>query len=301
MTSRVIDSTGEMPRLLFDRIRRSNYHRGDADFTVTELIQPSKIWSLKKEHKDEIRSEADSLLLAMMGSAFHEYMADQIGYSASWYSERRLRRKLSSGVTVSGQVDAYDLNECILWDFKTCSVWSAKDDKVKPDWQFQLSAYAWLLEWELFGNPAPSPVADLRVMAIYRDWRKAESRRYDWYPNAPYKVIKVPLLNDIGERIEARIKSHNDALIDAQGTYCTREERWSQPDKFAVYSKPGMKRPMRVFDSPKEAAELASKAEQRFVIKRIGRDTRCEEYCSVSQWCEQFNNNPETEGDELPF
>jgi hypothetical protein len=53
--------------------------------------------------------------------------------------------------------------------------------------------------------------------------------------------------------------------------------------------KPGGKRALKVFEwDERTDAEEFAKANKAELEERPGLNTRCESFCSVSQWCEQF-------------
>jgi hypothetical protein len=53
--------------------------------------------------------------------------------------------------------------------------------------------------------------------------------------------------------------------------------------------KPGGKRALKVFEwDERDDAEEFAKANKAELEERPGLNTRCESFCSVSQWCEQF-------------
>lgn len=93
-------------------------------------------------------------------------------------------------------------------------------------------------------------VKQARVIALYRDWNKRESLRGGKYPPIPWGVIDIPLWS----RQEAEAYLNHRVLLHqrerGEGIYpgCTDEERWKNAKGYA----------------------------------------RCEGYCRVANWCEQF-------------
>ena len=87
-----------------------------------------------------------------------------------------------------------------------------------------------------------------------------------------------------------RIDKHTDAEViwDALGELpkCTSEERWAKPDTYAVMKK-GRKTALRLLPTEEQAKEYIG--DQDFSVEfRKGVSTRCEGYCEVSQFCNQY-------------
>lgn len=119
----------------------------------------------------------------------------------------------------------------------------------KPEWVSQLNMYAYLVE-----TLKPGVRVDkLQVIAILRDWSKARVKTKG-YPPSPIANIELPLWTyEERERfLRERVAIHQEAhgSYDLGGTLpeCSEEERWV----------------------------------------RKGKATRCEEYCVVSGFCEQY-------------
>jgi hypothetical protein len=69
---------------------------------------------------------------------------------------------------------------------------------------------------------------------------------------------------------------------------CSDEERWTKPDTWAVMKK-GAKRATKVFDNVDAAKSHADGLGAGYgIVKRDGGRTRCENYCSVADFCTQW-------------
>ena len=99
------------------------------------------------------------------------------------------------------------------------------------------------------------------------------------------------------EFIDYRVRIHQ---LARGGTFpeCTKEDRWEQPESWAVM-KHGNKKATKVFKSDRdETKEQAEECAQDLVIAkgvaysvehRPGESTRCAlGYCPVTEWCEQW-------------
>lgn len=193
-------------------------------------------------------------------------------------SEERLYADIG-GMRVSGQFDYID-DEGLLWDWKFVSVWEVMNG-VKENRVDQLNAYAHLAA--LNGKA----VSGLRVGFIFRDWKRSESTQAG-YP--PHQVLAYPIrlrgIDETAASLLGRVNLHRssqDTLAE-----CTPEERWARPDTYAVI-KSGNKRASKVFaDIASAAVYQAGKGTSYRVEHRPGENVRCESYCAVSRYCDQF-------------
>jgi hypothetical protein len=74
--------------------------------------------------------------------------------------------------------------------------------------------------------------------------------------------------------------------IDRHG--CRFYERWRRPSQDAV-KKPGAARALRVFATREEAQGLIEKTPGAILEIRGGENVRCERFCAVAPFCDQFN------------
>ena len=192
-------------------------------------------------------------------------------------SEERLYADIG-GMRVSGQFDYIDDDGC-LWDWKFVSVWEVMHGvkEVRTD---QLNAYAYL------ANANDRTVTGLRVGFIFRDWKRSEAANAG-YP--PHQVLAYPVplrpYNETRDCLEARVALHRATTTLAE---CTSEERWARPDTYAVI-KTGNRRASKVFNSEQDAEAYSAKRGVAYRVQsRPGENVRCESYCSVSRYCEQF-------------
>ena len=108
-------------------------------------------------------------------------------------------------------------------------------------------------------------------------------------------VLDIPLWDhDVREQfVRTRLNLHNEAnfaAVSGQMPACTSDEMWEKPTTYAVM-KEGGKRAKRVFESLDKAE--AFRAEQKgthYVETREGGRTRCESFCQVASFCDQWKN-----------
>lgn len=266
-----------LPEPIYQAILKDGYVRGEADFTATELLKPPQQLYLQRKHNDELEEDASNMLWAVMGSAIHKLMED----SEIQHGEREIRLQAEfDGVKVSGQFDYYDTQDCILWDWKTVSVWEIIHG-LKKDREEQLNILRVLLEAN------GRKVKGIKVGCIIRDWSKSKATNDPGYPNSQFQEFTVPLW-DHGEVV----RFINTKIKERQGEpgECTDEERWAKPSMWAVMSK-GRKSAHRLLES-EELAEQWIKENKKgdHIIHRPGENTRCENYCSAAKFCPQFQS-----------
>ena len=111
------------------------------------------------------------------------------------------------------------------------------------------------------------------------------------YPKIPIKVIEIPRWSATEQvyYIKDRVDLHKNAegLKDDLIPECTPEERWAEPTKWAIY-KGTNKTASKLVLTEEQAQEFVKNAPDKFkwtIIKRPGKDRRCEDYCTVNKFC----------------
>ena len=103
-------------------------------------------------------------------------------------------------------------------------------------------------------------------------------------------MIDIPIMNNVMQFLQQRISLHEYAAImcDNKLPYCTPDEMWERPEKYAIIKR-GNKRASTLVDTEEEAKErLRSFSKEYQIEHRPGQRVRCESYCEVSKWCNQF-------------
>lgn len=280
-----------LPQTLVNLAMRDNYSRGNANISVTELINSPRIRILKQKHHNDIVTDVSELIWPIIGRALH-HVVEQ-GADENNIAEQRLFTEVK-GWRLSGGIDLQILGSGAegervvgISDYKMTSAWAVMNEKA--DWERQLNCYAYLVEvvhgWS---------VNSLTINAVVRDWSRHEAARKEGYPQVPIVVLPQTLWS-FAEReryVRERMKIHQDA----EGAFdwgepipdCTDEERWFKPGKLAVM-KDGRVRALRVFDvTERDEAEAYAEENKARVEERPGENKRCENHCNVSQWCEQY-------------
>lgn len=280
----------------FEAFERANaYDRGDADISVTTLIDSPQIKALKETHDDEITEDVSDRIMSILGTAIHNIL--QTGARDTDIAERRLYATMD-GMKISG---AIDLLEYLYTDESNIKHYKLNDYKSlagsgliynpdgKIEWVRQLNCYNWLASKSEF------IIDELEVVAVIRDWNHAAVRRNQNFPKKA--VVRVPIemwhLEKTENYIRERVAAH-DLTTPPQ---CTDSERWSNGIKYAVYKhkRSGglLAKATRVFDSSVSAeAYILEKEPNAVVVERPAIDTRCVgNYCLVSSFCKQYSDN----------
>lgn len=266
-------NTAGLPEPLFRAVTNDPYSSGDCDYSTTTLIKPARIVALERRHAAELTEDASERIWSLIGQIGHLILER----SASKELAEKRFFATRMGRKIGGQIDLWN-NEALL-DYKLTSIWAAKDG-VKPEWEQQMNINA------LLCRENGVTVRAAQIVAIYRDWSVGAARRDSDYPRSQVQVLSVPIWT--AERQEAFIAGRLSAHIAAQnGTLpeCTPLERWARPEVWAVM-KEGNKRAIRLYDTEIEATVKAAPDPKLYVEHRPGVQTRCEDYCAVSQFCD---------------
>lgn len=284
-----------LPEPLVQAVMNDKYSPGRSDYTTSQLAgTPARQWALKRKHKDEITEDVSDRIYSLSGQSKHVVLeraaefCEQFQYLAEerFYIER-------CGKTVGGQIDLYDKKHGILYDWKETSVYVSYLS-LKDEWVRQGNINRLLLEENGY------VVNEIINIALYRDWKKSLVGSTEQYP--PHQVAKfeIPLwhVDETEQFIAERISEFESAKKILP--LCSDEERWKSPDVYALYSltKKGelSKKATKLFDTENEAQQHM----EIFnilgdIVFRPGQNRRCDSYCMVSQFCEQYKNLKEQE------
>jgi len=283
------------PLALVKAVENDSYSKGRADRSVTGLLAPPRQAALKDIHEDEITEDVSERTYALYGQLIHLLLERAGEQDRNALTEERLFTDVG-GWTISGQTDTITLTEEEGWvvsDYKFVTAYKFKreysGELVMPvDYERQLNMYAHLLRENGFR------VDELKIVAIYRDWSKLEARRDSSYPQLGAETHDVSLwpADEAKAFMEERVRLHQDA--ETALPFCDDEERWAKKDTWALKATPESKRAKKIFyGSYSEAVSWAmnpiNKMKRGFVVDhRPGANVRCENYCIVSEYCEQF-------------
>ena len=278
-----------LPDALVNAVKNDPY-TGGGDISVTKLIDAPRRRTLYKKYRELVVEDVSERIWSLMGQAVHTVL-ERAGTNA--LVEERLYADVN-GWKVSGQFDRLHLADGVLQDWKVCSVYKASGDE---GWERQLNCLRWL------AHKNGMAANKLQVIAIFRDWKKSEAVRNPDYPQRNVMIIDVPLwsIEQAEGYVQARVQLHqaSDQGVDVD---CTADERWYSGTSFALM-KDGGKRAKKVAPS---AEELGPVPEGHYVQERPGVNRRCEGYCEVAPFCEQWKQiqlitKPTESADDVNF
>jgi len=280
-----------VPETLVALATRDYYTKGKSDYSVTEISSPPRIQRLRRKHFEEIEQDVSDMLWMLLGTALH-VVAERSEVSGHT-NEERLSAGIN-GIILSGAIDLQkdDEDGVTITDYKFTSAWALMNDK--PEWEQQQNIYKYLVE-----RVKKKPVKGLKICALIRDWSRRDAQNKPDYPQAPIQVIDIPMWTfDRTEAfIKERVEMHRDSKVSADWgdelPLCSEEERWVKQTTYAV-KKDGRKTAIRVFDTQDEADALLKEMPEKdkgFIEIRKGEAVRCTgNFCGVSQWCNQYQN-----------
>lgn len=275
-----------LPSTFVNVLARSNYTKGNAHLSVTELISSPRITQLRKKHYDQLEEDVADKIWAIFGTAIHAVL--EHGRSENQIVEQRLHATVD-GYDISGAIDLQEVEEdgIHVSDYKTTGAWAVMNEK--SDWEEQLNCYAWLVE-----KVKKVPVKSLTIVAIIRDWSRRDAQVKEGYPEAPVKSLNIPVWTweERDHFIKERIRLHSDARfsleINEDLPLCTPAEMWEKQSYWAI-RKVGGKRATAVCNTEEEAkAKLEELGKGYEIEHRPGERTRCANFCQVKEFCSQW-------------
>ena len=275
-----------LPQTFVNVLERPTYTKGKAHLSATEIINSPRIVQLKKIHWDNLEEDVADKVWAIFGTAIHAVL--ELGKDDHHIIEQRLHANVD-GWDISGAIDLQRIEDdgIIVADYKTTGAWAVMNEK--SDWEQQLNIYAWLVE-----KVKKVPVKKVEIIAIIRDWSRRDAQVKEGYPEAPIKVIDVPLwtFQQRENFIKERIQLHSNALFAAETSddlpKCSPSEMWEKPAFWAV-RKIGNKRATAVLDTEDKALAKIEELGKGYEIEfRPGERTRCANFCQVRDFCSQW-------------
>jgi len=276
-------NTKGYPTFLADMLiqQYNEYSKGDADFSITEVIGSPLKRSLEIRHKHEITIDVDRLFFMFIGTLGHA-IAEKAKMQYIIKQEHRIFAK-HDGVVVSGQLDVMykHQNKIRIDDFKICSK-SAGNEPVKRPYVRQANMYRFLHHKE-----SNQLVDELGILALYRNATMFE-HKMDRLP------IKCFTLEQCEEFLSQQIALHKLAESDlvAKIPPCVPDDRWAKAESWAIKknrNKSTRALPKTVVSTKAEALNLldskVAKYPDAFIEYRPAVDTFCDECCDVRQFC----------------
>lgn len=280
-----------IPQTFVNILERPTYNRGAAHLSATQLINSPKVVALSKKFENELEQDVSDMVWSIFGTAIHGVL--EHGRDENHIVEERLHAELD-GWRISGAIDLQIVHEnsISIRDYKTTSAWAVMNEK--SDWEQQLNIYAWLVE-KVKGDEVDS----VGIVAIIRDWSRRDAETREGYPPAPIKELPITLwpFEQREKFISDRIAAHSacEFALEAEEDLpdCTSDEMWEKPAVWAI-KKTGNVRAKALYDNEVLANQELEKLGKGFEIEyRPGERTRCEKFCPVSGYCQQYRDYKE--------
>jgi hypothetical protein len=272
-------------------VSQKTYNNEGSWRTVTELIGPAKVSFLRRKHENDIEVDASELVYTIQGETAHALLerAAKSMREEGWVAEVRIHDEVEDQ-KISGAFDLFNPKTGELIDFKVSTAWKAKGD-APEEWVNQTNILAHLIRNKFKDeNGKPHQVKSIRVLLIMRDHSKLEAKRDENYPQFSVKYIDIPVWEDskcrkyLKNRVILHLKAEQEEVM------CSPEERWAKPTTWAIKKLGGSRAiPGGLYADPVKAQKALANLGKGYEIEiRKGENVRCESYCSVSRWCEQY-------------
>ncbi len=269
------------PQLIVDIIKQEydNYNKGDADFSVTELIASPLERVLKERHDHELEIDVDRLIFMFNGSMAHAVMEKlKVDYVKDM--EHRMFIK-HDGVTISGRLDVvYALANKILLDDVKFTGKGVLKNGARKSWIRQANLYRYMY------NKTKGVLVDgLGILAFLRNATMYEMKCC----RLPIQVYEL----DAVERFMSKQIALNKVIdweVTSKVPECTPDDRWVTEEKWVVMPKPKAKKclPGKFENADAASVKLETalkKYPDAFVEHRPQVNRKCEEACDVSKYC----------------
>ena len=288
-----ITNRNNIPTTIADAMAKAQarYSKGESWMSVTGLQRPPRISILSKKNWNKLEEDVSDSVWKLFGTTMHNILEDGESSSNSLIKEERFFGDFL-GKKISGAVDLQEITDfgIEIGDYKVTKAISVMKNSFSiPSWTLQLNAYA-----ELCQVNKGLPITRLYICAFVRDHSPREAERNPEYPQSPIHILEI----DRWTReqrvtwIEDKVRMHETAeLIDettGDPPPCTREDRWERGDKWAVKASADSTRAKKVFTIKDEAVAYASENSKWIIEERLAEPIRCQSYCEVSKFCNQY-------------
>lgn len=258
----------------------TNRHNAAGCFSATTLNKGAKEIILSDRHFDEITVDAADSVWAVWGTAVHALLESQPDNN---FHEEYFKVPVSNSF-VTGQVDSYDMENGVINDWKTASVWKVQFNDFS-DWRRQGLTYAWLLQ------QSGLDVKKCRFVALLKDHSKTKAKNDSSYPQSPVFIYEFDVtaadMEETAARILTKVQEIESAykLDDDDIEPCSEEERWADGEKWAVM-KNGRKTALKVLDNQLDADAMAGEMGNAYYVEhRPAISRKCGDYCKCKEFC----------------
>lgn len=261
-------------------------HNKKGCLSATTLLKGVKEIILNERHHEECVQDVSDNVWALFGTAVHSIIEKS---EDNTFKEEFIECQITEKTKVTGRVDSYDLENSIICDWKTASVWKATYNDF-DDWYKQGMTYAYLFHRQGL------PVKKCMFYAFLKDWSKAKAKYDSSYPQSQIllyefdvtldriQAIELEIVNKVFE-YEANIEREDDEIKE-----CSEKERWATETKYAVM-KEGRKTAVKLHTDLNEAENHAfTLGNNHYVETRLGENKKCKDYCACCEFCNFYKN-----------
>lgn len=268
-------------------------HNKPGEISATTLIKGAKSVILTDRHFDEIEIDIADNIKPLIGTAVHYFLEAK---NPDAFTEEKFSVQVQDKV-VTGQVDLYDMEEGVIYDYKTTSVWKVIY-KSFDEWKKQGYIYAWLMK------QSGLKVNKCVFVPMFTDWSKSDAERNADYPKKASMKVEFEVtdegLAEIEEYIRQKVAeiSKAETLPDDEIPECSAEETWQRPTIYAVMKK-GRKTAVNAKQTDRAVAEkMAAEIEGGYVEERKGERVKCLSYCNCCQFCSYYKEHCQQKAEE---
>jgi hypothetical protein len=282
-----------LPEPFVAAVSSDEYKRGDAEFTATELIKPSRILVYSRRYDDKMVEDVSDRVWAFQGQTKH-IVLERIARSnpGRYLVEHRLETVIP-GVTpeckISGQIDLFDKDDYTLYDWKETSVWKFMLGDTK-EWEQQANINLYLMR---VNDHAVSRLINIAILKDFKQ-RKARFSRDQDYPKCAVHIKELPMwsIGQAQDYLKKRIEKHRAEA--ANPPVCNKEERWQRDASFAVM-RHDRKRAVKLCMSRDQAEAVMmhhmkisppGDAKKFYIEERGAEPVRCLDFCAVQTFCD---------------
>jgi hypothetical protein len=260
--------------------------------SVTTLIDSPRIRALVALHKDKIIEDVSDSLWKLLGIIVHSILEK---VSSKSIKETRFEHEYHGNI-ISGQIDLFSFSRRELSDWKVTSKYAVENPEKHEEWKWQLNINRILMIDCL--NLTEESISSLKIYAILRDWNRSDVFKAGT-PERNFISFDIPILPraEVLAYMKERLIAHKlywveDGKVPVSEYGCSDEEKWRKPSTFAVLKEGNAKATKAGFETFEEAEIFAKTKGSAYIVqKRAGKNGRCEAYCPVRNFCNEYLEN----------
>lgn len=189
-------------------------------YHVTEILNPPQVVYLSRNNA--YYAHPSSLIWMLFGTGFHRVMEDGCAMTpqGKYISEQHFTHKFSDDITLSGTPDLYDVDNKILYDYKTIKGYGAK---LMKNGDFSGNKYKDQLN--IYRAYAFPEAEKLIIEAVIKDWNMDMELR-DGLSQVEDIVVPVEPIEAVKDMVERRISVLEQCRITKEAPECSMDEQW---------------------------------------------------------------------------